>query len=148
MYLGLICFIILYGVSSSNTTTFSIDLSWNAATDNVGVSSYDLFVDGNLFANTTNTSLTINQLNSDTNYSFTVLAKDIVNNLSAQSNPVNASTLKDTEAPSVPTNLVISNQTTTSFVVSWDAATDNTAVTEYDVYLDGNKIFYSPIFTT
>ena len=125
---------------ASNNTTFSIDLSWNAATDNVAVSSYDVFVDGNLFANTTNTSLTINQLNSDTNYSFTVLAKDIVNNLSAQSNSVNASTLKDTEAPSVPTNLVISNQTTTSFVVSWGASTDNTAVTEYDVYLDGNKI--------
>lgn len=124
----------------TNTTTFSIDLSWNASTDNVAVSSYDVFVDGVLFTNATNTTLTINQLNSDTNYSFTVLAKDIVNNSSTQSNSINASTLKDTEAPSVPNSIIISNETTTSFVVSWDASIDNTAVTEYDVFLDGNKI--------
>jgi endonuclease I/chitodextrinase len=127
-------------LSITNTTTFSVDLSWNTATDNIVVSSYDVFVDGVLFANTTNTSLTINQLNSDTNYSFTVLAKDIVNNLSAQSNAINASTLKDTAAPSVPNNIIISNETTTSFVVSWDASTDNTAVETYDVFLDGNNI--------
>ncbi|WP_155810492.1 endonuclease [Polaribacter sp. Hel_I_88] len=124
----------------SNNTTFSIDLSWEASTDNVAVSSYDVFLDGNLFINTTNTSVTINQLNSDTNYTFTVLAKDIVNNTSAQSEAISESTLKDTEAPSIPSNITISNETTTSFVVSWDAATDNTAVLEYEVFLDGNII--------
>lgn len=127
-------------LSITNITTFSIDVFWDAATDNVDVTSYDVFVDGVLFANTTNTSLKISPLNSNTNYSFTVLAKDIVNNTSSQSNAISASTLKDTEAPSVPTNLVISNETTSSFVVFWDAATDNTAVTTYDVYLDSNKI--------
>jgi endonuclease I/chitodextrinase len=125
---------------ASNTTTYSIDLTWAAATDNVGVTSYDVFVNGNLFTNTTNTSLTINQLDSDSSYSFTVLAKDIVNNVSSQSNAINASTLKDTEAPSIPANITISNETTTSFVVSWDASTDNTAVIAYDVFLDGSKI--------
>lgn len=124
----------------SNITTFSVDLSWTEATDNVNVTSYDVFVDGALFANTTNTSLSINQLISDTNYSFSVLAKDIVNNYSALSNVLNVSTLKDTEAPSIPTNIIISNETTTSFVVSWDASSDNTAVTAYDVFLDGNII--------
>ena len=33
---------------ASNVTTFSIDLSWDASTDNIGVSSYDVFVNGNL----------------------------------------------------------------------------------------------------
>lgn len=125
---------------TSNITTFSIDLSWTESTDNVGVTSYDVFVDGILFANTTNTSLKINQLNSNTSYRFTVLAKDVVNNISPQSNPIDASTLKDIDAPSKPTNILISNETSTSFVASWDAATDNTAVIEYDVYLDGNKV--------
>jgi len=125
---------------ASNNTTSSIDLSWTAATDNIAVSSYDVFVDGNLFTNTTNTSLIINQLNSDTNYSFTVLAKDIVNNISSESVALSSSTLKDTEPPSIPTNIVISNETTTSFVVSWDASTDNTAVTAYDVFLNDTKI--------
>ncbi len=125
---------------ASNNTTFSIDLSWTAATDNVAVSSYDVFVNGNLFTNTTNTSLAINQLNSDTNYNFTVLAKDIVNNISSESVALSSSTLKDTEPPSIPTNIVISNETTTSFVVSWDASTDNTAVTVYNVFFNDTKI--------
>ena len=125
---------------ASNNTTFSIDLSWTAATDDVAVSSYDVFIDGNLFTNTTNTSLIINQLNSDTNYNFTVLAKDIVNNISSESVALSSSTLKDTEPPSIPTNIVISNETTTSFVVSWDASTDNTAVTVYNVFFNDTKI--------
>ncbi len=125
-------------VSASNITTFSIDVSWTASTDNVSVSSYDVFVDGNLNTNTTNTSTTISGLNSNTSYSITVLAKDIADNKSAQSSPINVKTLQDTQAPSVPTNIVISNETGTSFIATWSASTDNTAVTSYDIYLDGS----------
>ncbi|TMM31480.1 T9SS type A sorting domain-containing protein [Polaribacter aestuariivivens] len=122
----------------SNITTFSVDISWTASTDNTAVTSYDVFVDGVLAKNTTETSTTINNLNSNTNYSFTVLAKDIANNTSAQSTAINTTTLEDTEAPSIPTNIVISNQSGTSFVASWNAATDNTAVIGYDVFVDGS----------
>ena len=45
-------------------------------------------------------------------------------------------TLEDTEAPTVPMNVLISNQTNVSFKITWDASTDNTAVTSYDVYID------------
>ena len=124
----------------SNITTFSVDVSWAAATDNIAVTSYDVFINGTLAANTTNTSITLNNLDSNTAYAISVAAKDIVNNSSAQSTAINVSTLTDTQAPSVPTNITISNQTTTSFVVSWSASTDNTAVTEYDVYIDGTKL--------
>ncbi len=127
-------------LTASNVTTFSVDLSWNAATDNTAVTSYDIYIDGTLSQNTTNTSITISNLESNTSYSFTVLAKDIVNNMSAQTDAINAQILEDTEAPSIPNNIVISNQTTTSFVVSWNVATDNTAVIEYDIYVDGNKL--------
>lgn len=43
----------------------------------------------------------------------------------------------DTEAPTVPTNLMVSNEASNSIDVSWTASTDNTAVTGYDVYVDG-----------
>lgn len=121
---------------ASNITTFSIDLSWDASTDNIGVSSYDVFVDGSLVGATSDTNYTITGLDSNTNYSLTVLAKDLGDNESAQSSPLMAMTLEDTEAPSVPTNVVISNETNVSFKITWDASTDNTAVTSYDVYLD------------
>lgn len=123
---------------ASNNTTFSIDLTWDASTDNVGVSSYDVFVDGNLVGATSDTNYTITNLASNTSFSLTVLAKDLANNESAQSSAINAMTLEDTEAPTVPMNVVISNETDVSFKITWDASTDNTAVTGYDVYLNGS----------
>jgi chitodextrinase len=42
----------------------------------------------------------------------------------------------DTEAPSVPTNLVASQVEANSLVLSWDASTDNVGVTEYIVSQD------------
>lgn len=124
-------------VIANNITTFSIDLSWDAAVDNVGVTSYDVYVDGVLIENTANTNLILNDLVSDTTYTITIKAKDIVDNQSEFSNPLTVKTLEDTEAPTIPTNVVISNETSSSLKVTWTASTDNTAVTAYDVYIDG-----------
>lgn len=122
---------------ASNETTFSIDLTWDASTDNVAVTSYEVYVDGNLEVSTSNTSYTITGLASNVSFDLTVLAKDVADNASAQSTVLTASTLEDTQAPTVPMNLVISNETDVSFKVTWDASTDNTAVTAYDVYVGG-----------
>jgi endonuclease I len=43
----------------------------------------------------------------------------------------------DTESPSAPTNLVVSNETSSGFILNWDASSDNVGVTGYDVYKDG-----------
>jgi len=123
---------------ASNPTTFSIDISWSASTDNTAVTSYDVYVNGSLHTNTTTTSITISTLNSNSTYTFAVLAKDIADNSSALSSVISAKTLQDTTAPSVPKNIIISNETGTSFIVSWDAATDNTAVTSYPIFINGN----------
>ena len=128
----------------SNITTFSVKISWNASTDNTAVTSYDVFIDGNLAVNTSGTSATIINLTSNTTYAFTVLAKDIAENTSALSTPVNGKTLEDTEAPSMPTNIIVSNETGESFKISWDTSTDNTAVTSYDVFIDNNFIASTP----
>jgi endonuclease I/chitodextrinase len=124
-------------VTLNNITTFSIDVSWTASTDNIGVTGYEVFVDGNLITITSSTSITISGLDSNTMYSFTVLAKDLVNNKSAESPAVFGTTLEDTEAPSIPINLVVSDETDSSFKITWNESTDNTAVTGYDIYLDG-----------
>ncbi|MCH3885343.1 endonuclease [Tenacibaculum aquimarinum] len=46
-------------------------------------------------------------------------------------------TSTDTEAPTVPTDLALSNITTTSIDATWTASTDNEAVTKYEIYVDG-----------
>ncbi len=43
----------------------------------------------------------------------------------------------DTQAPTTPTNLVASNPTSNTVDLTWTASTDDTAVTGYDVYVDG-----------
>jgi len=123
-------------LKASNITTFSVDLSWTASTDNVGVTSYDIYVNGNLEVATSTTSITISNLLPDSNYSFAVLAKDIANNASQLSTPLDTKTLKDEEPPTIPQNLVISNETESTFIISWDASTDNTKVGIYEIYVD------------
>ena len=71
---------------ASNPTNSTIDLTWTASTDNVGVTSYDIYVDDINTYNTTSTSFTATGLNSNTNYCFTVYAKDAANNTSSVSN--------------------------------------------------------------
>lgn len=124
-------------VTLKNITTSTIDVSWTASTDNEDVSKYEIYANGILNGETANTNYTLTGLNSNTQYAITVLAKDIANNESAKSSAVNATTLTDTTAPSIPSNITITNQTGTSFKVNWSASTDDSAVTGYDVFVDG-----------
>jgi endonuclease I/chitodextrinase len=127
-------------VTLSNINLNAIDISWTASTDNIGVTGYNIYVDGVLEAQTTNTSVTISDLNTNTTYSFTVLAKDLINNMSPLSAAVNGTTDGDTQAPTIPGNVLVSNETDSSFKVSWSASTDNNAVSGYEVFVDGNLI--------
>ena len=43
----------------------------------------------------------------------------------------------DAQAPTAPANLVSSTKTTTTISLSWTGSTDNTAVTGYNVYMNG-----------
>ena len=122
-------------ISLSNIGLTSVDINWTASTDNIGVTGYNVYVDGVLEAQTTNTNITIAGLNTNTNYIFTIVARDLINNMSAAGG-VSGKTLEDTEAPTTPINLSISNETDSSVKVSWTASTDNNAVDGYEVYVD------------
>ncbi len=79
----------------TNETAYSISLSWTASTDNVAVTSYDVYVDGIFNTNVTANLATITQLTPETTYEFYVIAKDAANNTSAQSNTVEGTTLEE-----------------------------------------------------
>jgi endonuclease I/chitodextrinase len=125
-------------VTLSNITTTTINASWTISTDNEAVSKYEVYANGTLNGETANANYTLTDLNSNTAYAITVLAKDIANNKSAQSVAANGTTLTDNEAPTVPTNITISNQTGTSFRVNWTASTDDSAISSYTIFVDGN----------
>ena len=122
----------------NNISLNSINVSWSASTDNIGVTGYNVYVDGVLEAQTTSTNITIGDLNTNTTYSFTIVAKDLINNMSNASVAKNGTTLQDSEAPTIPGDVVVSNSTDSSFKVSWSASTDNSAVSGYEIFVDGN----------
>ncbi|MFE7834556.1 cellulase family glycosylhydrolase [Streptomyces sp. NPDC057474] len=82
--------------TASAVTAASATLSWTAATDNVGVTGYDIVrVSGSaetkLAASTTN-SVTLTGLTADTAYTFAVYARDAAGNRSNRSATVNVTT--------------------------------------------------------
>ncbi|WP_066406688.1 glycoside hydrolase family 9 protein [Flavisolibacter tropicus] len=80
-------------VMVTSTTDKTATLSWTAASDNVGVTGYDVYQGATLLqANVTSTTTTINNLNCATAYGFSVKAKDAAGNLSAFSNIATATT--------------------------------------------------------
>ncbi|ESU21827.1 hypothetical protein FCR2A7T_02850 [Flavobacterium cauense R2A-7] len=123
-------------LTASGTTTTTTNLSWTAATDNVGVTGYDVYRGTTLLGTVATTTYNVTGLTAATAYTFSVKAKDAAGNVSAASNTVNVTTLavSDTTAPSAPTSLTASGTTQTTTNLSWTAATDNVAVTGYDVY--------------
>ena len=89
-------------LTASGTTTSSTNLSWTAATDNVGVSGYDVYQNGVLRTSTTTTTLSVTGLTASTTYNFYVKAKDAAGNASQSSNTVLITTLSNTTLVTTP----------------------------------------------
>jgi Zn-dependent metalloprotease len=84
-------------LTASGTTTTTTNLSWNASTDNVAVTGYNVYQGSTLKATVTSTSYAITGLTSNTAYTFSVKAKDAAGNISATSNVINVTTLNNTQ---------------------------------------------------
>lgn len=127
-------------LTASNVQQTTLTLSWNASSDNVGVTEYEVFQGGSSLGTVTGTSANITGLTENTSYSFYVKAKDAAGNVSSASNTVNVTTLSadDTQAPTAPSSLAASNVGQTSLTLSWNASSDNVGVTGYDVYRNGS----------
>jgi alpha-tubulin suppressor-like RCC1 family protein len=79
-------------VSTFKTST-TVDLSWTAATDNIGVAGYDIYRGATLVGSSTGVNFTAVGLASNTAYTFTVKARDAGGNISSASNSVTVTTL-------------------------------------------------------
>ncbi|WP_405600423.1 PQQ-dependent sugar dehydrogenase [Streptomyces sp. NBC_01410] len=123
-------------------TASTVSLAWGASTDNVKVTGYDIYQHGQLMKSVDGSTLaaTVEGLNPETSYDWTVFARDAAANVSAASNAVTIATLPappDNEAPSIPGNLRSTGKTATSVDLAWNPSTDNVKVTGYDIYRDG-----------
>lgn len=101
-------------LAASNIAETALDLAWDASTDNVAVTEYDVYLDGVLFNTTTTTSINIPGLVAETTYALSVSAKDAAGNVSVTSTSLNATTLAAGSNQTPPTGYCSSNGNTTS----------------------------------
>jgi chitodextrinase len=79
-------------LSLGSKTSNSVSLNWAGATDNVGITRYEVFNGVNSVGTTSNTSFTVSNLTPSTSYDFTVKARDFVGNFSIASNVLSVTT--------------------------------------------------------
>jgi fibronectin type 3 domain-containing protein len=121
----------LAGVSSNPT---GASISWNAATDNVGVAGYYLLRNGQVITTTATLYFQDTGLTEATNYTYTVEAFDLAGNVSAPSAPVTVQTV-DSSPPTTPGNVATQAVSCTRANLTWSASQDNTGVTQYLIWM-------------
>jgi glucose/arabinose dehydrogenase len=132
-------------VKAGTITETTVDLSWTASTDNVGVVGYNIMKQGQQLQSLGNvTKTTVRKLTPGTAYVFTVVARDAANNVSQDSAEVRVTTKpsSDKTAPSVPTGLKVGGTGPSNVTLTWNASKDNTGgigLDGYNVYVDGKK---------
>ncbi|MDO0875449.1 lytic polysaccharide monooxygenase [Carnobacterium divergens] len=107
------------GLMGHMTTATSTMLHWNASTDNVAVTGYEIYRDGKSIKVTTDLMYTDKELKANTTYKYSIVAFDAAGNRSANSQIISVTT-KEQEKPDPST--------------TWNANT---------VYLYNEKVMYN-----
>lgn len=132
------------GLSVVQATYSEVAFKWNPSTSNVGVSRYEVYKDGSLVLSTPQTEATVKGLTENTDYRFTVKAKDILGNVSEASAPLLVRTAKkppvDIDPPSTPTQVVVTGKSDTTVSLSWAPSIGKAGVDRYEVSLSGSTV--------
>lgn len=119
-------------------TQTSLTLSWSRSTDNVGVTSYRMFVGAVQIGTSPVTSFTFTGLLCGRSYSLGVAASDAAGNISPLARTSRATAAcgapSDTTPPTTPGSLTVAGRTQTSLTLTWSASSDNVGVAGYSVY--------------
>jgi chitodextrinase len=127
-------------VVATEQAVSTVQVTWLASTDNVGIQSYLIYRDGGYvgWSQAGTLSFTEAGLTEGLTYLYAVRAVDLAGNNSARSVPV-AATLgrRDTTPPTVPTQLAASDLGGGSVSLTWAASTDATGIQSYLVFRNG-----------
>ena len=118
-----------------------IDLSWGAATDNVGVTAYQVercsgagCSNFSQITSVSGTTFNDTAVVASTSYTYRVRATDAAGNLGSYTNTAGGTTpALDSQPPSQPGTLSASAAGAGEIDLSWGAATDNVGVTGYRI---------------
>lgn len=134
-------------ISAVSNVGTSINLSWGAAADEIGVISYEVRRNGTPIEVTSTTSFSDRRTVPGESYTYSVYAIDRAGNRSAartlQLTAAAASAPTDAERPTAPTTVVAGLNTTDptgTVLVAWSGATDNVGISRYEVRRNGVRI--------
>lgn len=123
----------------------SATLTWAESKDNKGVTSYDIYQEGTKIHSVggTETTAAVTTLRPDTDYTFTVRARDALDNSSPDSPPASVTTESEPEGRAgaeVPTDLQATAREDAgvwNLDLVWNAPKADGDVTGYEVHLNG-----------
>lgn len=135
-------------VTVTGQTYNTINLAWDAATDDQSEVTYEILRGPYLINVTKNTNTKIEFLDPGRDYTFTVRARDAAGNKTS-SEIVKASTALDT-VPPAKTAGFSAKPKLNSIMLGWSPAADNdtNGSLSYDVYIDDKKINKEEIYFT
>jgi chitodextrinase len=118
-----------------NTTSSTVNFSWSASTDNVGVAGYKVYRNASQVGTTAQTSYNDTGLSSGSTYQYTVAAYDAANNQSSQSSALSATTQSgaDNQPPTIPGGLSAYAANAGLISLNWVASSDNVGVAGYQL---------------
>jgi chitodextrinase len=124
-------------LAADATGPFNVNLSWDASSDNVGVSGYEIYRNGSLLTTTSGTSHSDATVQPGQTYDYKVRALDAAGNRSAFSTTATAMPV-DTEPPAAPANLAASAASPSQVNLTWSTASDDVGVAGYEVFRNGS----------
>ena len=114
-------------LAAGSITATSVNLTWNASTDNVAVTAYNIYQNNAFIKSVSSSSTLMSGLSPNTSYDFYVKATDAAGNISGASNTVNITT------PATPSNL-LPNGDVENGLTGWSANNATIAVTTSPVH--------------
>jgi fibronectin type 3 domain-containing protein len=136
------------GVTATSPSSTTVNLSWTASTDNIGVTGYRVercagagCASFAQIGTASATSFSDTSLAGTTSYSYRVSATDATGNLSGYSSVATVVT-PDTIAPSAPTGLTAASPNSNTVNLSWNASTDTggSGLAGYRIFRSGTQI--------
>ncbi|MBO9539351.1 S8 family serine peptidase [bacterium] len=118
------------GVKALAASTTQVQLEWNAASDNVGVTGYRIYRNGQMIATTASTGYADSGLAPGTSYAYTVVAYDAAGNASGMSNVANVQTPSSSSELTI-SNVTLKGLTRTSATIGWTTSVDADSRIDY-----------------
>ena len=118
-------------------TEDTITIAWNASTDDSG--RIHAYIAGGIYHPGDSTTKTFTGLVPGWTQTYRVQAMDPSGNVSALSEPVTATTARDTTAPTTPANLRVAGTGISTVSLAWDRSSDRWSFS-YDVLMDGQVL--------